>query len=81
MLREAAEAEWENCPGDASINRAGKAPALRDGEEELYDASDPQLSWQSHAGWAAQQTCTTSAEMHTAQNADVMHTLPKTSSV
>lgn len=81
MLREAAEAEWENCPGDASVNRAGKAPALRDGEEELHDASDPRLSWPSHAGWAAQQTCTTSAEMRTAQNADVMHTLPKTSSV
>lgn len=60
MLREAAEAEWESCPGDTSINTADKG--LSEGEEELRNAVAPRASQRISTGQAAQQTRATSAD-------------------
>jgi len=49
VLRKAAEAEWKNCPGDSSVDRGRKAPALSEGEKELHNTSEFQFYQQVQA--------------------------------
>lgn len=60
MLRKAAEAEWKNCPGDSSVDRGRKAPALSEGEKELHNTSVSILP--AGPGWTARQIWSISTE-------------------